>query len=336
MSQPQNERSPSPRTSGNGRQGGSTGRRRLEILELANGGIFLLAVGLVAVSSLPSPSIVTLAGVAALLLCCAIAWWLRRRFHALLAAELQRHKRTEQAARAGEFSKDRLLAELGHEIRNPMGGILGMADLLLLDELTPAQREKVSLIRSSAESLLVLVNSILDLSRIEAGRLVLRPRDFSLRELTGDLVRLLATRAAEREVELLLDVAPALPDQLHGDPVRLRQVLLNLIGNAIRFTRKGTVTITVEPAESQSGVRYEVRDTGAGIRPELQARLFEPFTQAESSGGRPSVGTGLGLVISKNLVELMGGEIGFESARGVGSTFWFRLPLRRAEALREP
>jgi two-component system, sensor histidine kinase len=302
--------------------------RQLEILGLVNVGVFL--AGLVAfVLSFPlTPSPLRVAALTVLAACTGIALWLRRRFWIALDRELRRRKQAEQEARAADRAKGQLLSHVSHEIRTPMNGVLGMAELLLTGELDAVQREQVAVIRTSSEALLALVNDLLDLSRIEAGRLLLRPRDFSFRELAGDVLRLLEPQAAERAVELRLRVDPALPDDLYGDPVRLRQVLLNLVGNGIRFTRKGTVTVTAEPLERETpAIRCEVSDTGAGIRPEVQERLFHPFAQGQSSASHGFGGTGLGLVISKNIVELMGGEIGFHSTRGVGSTFWFRVPL---------
>jgi CheY-like chemotaxis protein len=222
---------------------------------------------------------------------------------------------------------------MSHEIRTPMNGILGMTELLLGSGLPSSQREQVELVRTSAEALLALVDDVLDLARVEAGRLLLRQRDFRLQELMSSVLRLLASQAKEREVDLRLEVDPRVPDGLHGDAVRLRQVLLNLVGNAIRFTRRGSVTVRIEaeqPAAKASTLRFVVRDTGMGIRPEDQAQLFQPFMQSDSAASRHLGGTGLGLVISKNIVELMDGEIGFESTQGVGSTFWVRLPLLRA------
>jgi two-component system, sensor histidine kinase len=274
--------------------------------------------------------------IAVLLVCGVQAWLLLRLRRAMrdLAREAEVRKRREQEARAANLAKDQFLANASHEIRTPMNGVLGMTDLLLRGELTAAQREQVKLIRTSAEALLALVSDILDLSRIEAGHLLLRPRDFRLREVVGEVMRLLASQAAEREIELRLQVAADLPDELHGDPVRLRQVLINLVGNGIRHTTEGFVAVDVaarEGAEGAPQIRFEVRDTGIGIRPEVQARLFRPFSRSESSASRVPGGAGLGLVISKNVVELMAGEIGLDSTYGAGSTFWFQVPLVPAQ-----
>jgi signal transduction histidine kinase/DNA-binding response OmpR family regulator len=263
-----------------------------------------------------------------------LALSLNRRSGAALAREVQRRKQAEQEARAAVVAKGQLLANVSHEMRTPMHGILGMADLLLRSGLLPAQREQVELIRTSSEALLSLVNDILVLSRIDAGRLVLRPIDFELRGLVRLATSLLAPQAVAG-VELRVRVAPALPDRLHGDAVRLRQVLLNLVGNAIRFTRHGHVEVALDGVIAAGGtpaIRCEIRDTGVGIRPAVQAQLFQPYARTADSPTWDPGGTGLGLVISKNIVEQMGGRIGVESASGVGSTFWFEVPLVEAGA----
>jgi signal transduction histidine kinase/CheY-like chemotaxis protein/HPt (histidine-containing phosphotransfer) domain-containing protein len=311
--------------------------RRLELLGLLNGGFFLLGLAVFVLSFPLHPTPLRVAALGVLAACTGGGLWLRRHFWTALDRELLRRKQAEQEARAADRAKGQLLSHVSHEIRTPMNGVLGMAELLLAGELTTVQREQVQVIRTSSEALLALVNDLLDLSRVEAGRLLLRPRDFSFQELAGDVLRLLAPQAAERGVELRLRVDPALPDALYGDPVRLRQVLLNLVGNGIRFTRKGSVTVTAEPLERETpAFRCEVSDTGVGIRPEVQERLFQPFAQAQSSASHGFGGTGLGLVICKNIVELMGGEMGFHSTRGVGSTFWFRVPLVPARGSTPP
>src|SRR6266545_6117753 len=338
MSQPEIERRPRlwfQRLVDKAPEAGSEGRmRELELLGLVNGVVFLAAL-VVLVGSFPfALSSLRLAALIVLMACCGFALWQRRRFWAALDSELQRRRRAEQEARAADHAKGQFLADVSHEIRTPMHGVLGMADLLLRGELTPVQREEVEAIRTSAEALLALTNDILDLSRIEAGRLELRLRDFRLQELAVSVVQLLAPQAAARDVDLYLQLASELQGVLHGDPVRLRQVLLNLTGNAIRFTHHGSVIVSFDLVKGEKeapAIRCQVRDTGAGIRPEVQARLFQPFTQSDSAIARQLGGTGLGLVISKSVVELTGGTIGFESTHGAGSTFWFKLPLVRAQ-----
>ncbi len=305
--------------------------RRLERLGLASGAVFLVALAVFVFTFPVTLSPLRLAALSVLATCAGTGLWLRRRFWTVLGRELGRRKQAEQEARAADLAKGQFLSHVSHEIRTPMSGVLGMTELLLTGEINATQREQLEVIRTSCDALLALVDDVLDLSRIEAGRLLLRPRDYSFRDLAGDVLRLLEPRAAERAVDLQLQIDPSVPNLLYGDPVRLRQVLLNLVGNAIRFTRKGSVTVTAEPlARVSPYLRCEVVDTGVGIRPEVQARLFQPFSQGESSASHGFGGTGLGLVITKNIITLMGGEIGFHSTRGVGTTFWFRIPLVKA------
>jgi CheY-like chemotaxis protein len=208
-----------------------------------------------------------------------------------------------------------------------MNGVLGTAELLARTPLPPEQRRQVETITASAETLLALVDDILDLSKIEAGHLELHDTAVLLSGLADGVIGLLAPRAAAKGLELRLELAPGLPQGVLGDAVRLRQVLLNLVGNAVKFTPRGSVILRIEP-DSPDWLRFMVRDTGIGISPDQQARLFAPFMQANSSAARRYGGSGLGLAIARRLVELMGGTVGVESVRGQGSTFWFRIPSR--------
>jgi len=231
------------------------------------------------------------------------------------------------------------LASMSHEIRTPLSGIIGTGELLSLSALTPEQRRQTDIIRSSGELLLTIVNDILDFSKLAAGRVVLEKLDFDLVELTESLIDSFAVAARTKVIELALYVDVSVPSGLRGDPNRLRQILNNLVSNAIKFTQHGEVMVRAKRVEDAAGdvlVRFEVIDTGIGIPPETQARLFQPFVQAEGSTSRRFGGTGLGLVIAARLVDQMGGEIGFESAPGKGSNFHFTARLEKGLEIVRP
>ncbi|MDD5351055.1 MAG: ATP-binding protein, partial [Chthoniobacteraceae bacterium] len=250
--------------------------------------------------------------------------------HRTEADEALRH--AKQEAEAAIRTQVEFLANMSHQIRTPMNGVIGLTGLLLDTPLRPKQREYAKTINDSANALMTILNEILEFSKIEAGKLTLEEANFNLLEVVEGSLESAAGEAGNKDIELAEFVKSNVPIHLRGDPQRLRQILTSLVGNAVKFTTKGEVVVTVSK-ESETPehlvLRFEVKDTGIGIAPEEKERLFQAFRRTDAASPRKTGGTGLGLVLAKELVALMHGEIGLQSTRGTGSTFWFTARLQK-------
>ena len=251
--------------------------------------------------------------------------------------ELDKAKRIAEEA---TIAKSSFLASMSHEIRTPLNGIIGLAELSLMDgDLSEIHFERIVDIKNSGESLLEIINEILDISKIEADKIDLEEVEFSIRELIEKIVRLLSLKLFRDKLEFIVNITPALPDVFIGDPLRIRQILINLLGNALKFTEKGKISIKIsaeEISDNKMNLLFSVTDSGIGIEKENINQLFESYSQAGRDTTRKHGGTGLGLTISKRLVEMMGGQIGVKSRMGEGSTFHFNLPLKKGKQNTEP